>query len=73
MLKLEEYAHPKKKEEADKVIGLVASIVWPLTSLVFLYIGFVRGGWHWAWVVFPIVGILFGIFSGVYSQLKEQK
>ncbi len=73
MLKLEEYAHPHKKEEVDKVVGIVASIIWPIATLVFLYIGFVRGGWSWGWAVFPIVGIFFGIFNGVYTQVKNQK
>jgi Flp pilus assembly protein TadB len=63
----------QKKE--DKVIGAVASIVWPLTALIFLFCGFVYNLWYIAWIVFPIVGILFGAFSAVYSIItnKEEK
>lgn len=56
---------PKKKE--DKVIGAIAAVIWPLAVIVFLFCGFVYNLWHIAWIVFPIVGILFGMFSAVYS------
>ena len=58
---------PKEKE--DRVISAIASIVWPLAVVVFLFCGFVYNLWHIAWIVFPITGILFGMFSAVYSIL----
>ncbi len=61
---------PKKKE--DKVIGAVAACVWPLAVAIFLFLGFVYGLWYIAWVIFPITGILFGMFSAVYSIITNK-
>jgi hypothetical protein len=58
---------PKMNKKEDKVIGAVASAVWPLAVIVFLFCGIVYDLWHIAWIIFPIVGILFGAFSAVYS------
>ncbi len=70
LLKLEDYA--KGKQEADKVIGAVAAIVWPLAAAVYLFLGFVYQLWHPGWVIFPILGIVFGIFSATYQNLKKK-
>lgn len=68
LLKVGDYA-PKMSKKEDKVIGAVASAVWPLAVIVFLFCGLVYNLWYIAWIVFPIVGILFGAFSAVYSIL----
>jgi hypothetical protein len=62
---------PKNKKE-DKVIGAVAACVWPIAVAIFLFCGFVYNLWYIAWVVFPITGILFGMFSAVYSILNDK-
>ena len=67
LLKIEEYAPVKTKE--NKVVGAVASVVWPLAVAVFLFLGFVYNLWGVAWIIFPILGLLFGIFSSVYTML----
>lgn len=62
----------KEKKEEDRVIGAVASIVWPLVTCVFLVSGFVYDQWHINWIVFPVTGILFGVFSSAYNILKRK-
>ncbi len=71
LLQLEDYT-PEKKQE-DKVTGTVASIVFPLAAAAYLYMGFVHQLWHPGWVIFPITGILFGIFSAVYAAVAGVK
>ncbi|MBH1940689.1 hypothetical protein I5677_07300 [Mobilitalea sibirica] len=68
LLRLGDYSEKKQKE--NKVIGAVASIVWPLAVLIFLLTGFIYGYWHINWIIFPVTGILFGMFSAVYNILK---
>lgn len=68
LLKMEQYSHIQKKE--SRVIGAVASIVWPLTAAIFLFTGIVYHQWHINWIIFPIVGIVFGGFCAFYSTLK---
>lgn len=70
LLEIGDYARKTKKE--DKVIGAVASIVWPLATAIFLFSGFVYNQWHIAWIVFPITGILFGMFSAAYSIITDK-
>jgi hypothetical protein len=60
----------KEKQEEDRVIGAVASIIWPLVPCVFLVSGFVYDQWHINWIVFPVTGILSGVFSSAYNLLK---
>lgn len=62
-----------KAEKDEKVIGAVASIVWSLAVAVFLFCGFVYNLWHIAWVIFPITGVLFGMFSSVYNIINDRK
>lgn len=68
LLQKEEFT--KEKKEESRVIGAIASIVWPVATCIFLLSGFVYDKWHINWVVFPITGILFGTFCGAYSILK---
>lgn len=68
LLKEGEY-NPKVKEE-NKVIGAVAGVVWPLTVMVFLIWGIAYDGWEICWIVFPIVGVIFGGFCNVYKSVK---
>lgn len=70
LLQQEEFT--KEKKAANRVIGAVASIVWPLATCIFLVSGFLYGYWHINWVVFPVTGILFGAFCGAYSIWKKQ-
>lgn len=67
LLQIGEYEKEKKE---DKVISAVASIVWPLTVCAFLIWGFLFNGWQISWILFPIVGVLFGCFTATYSTLK---
>lgn len=68
LLKQGEYS--EKSREGDRVISAVASVVWPLTTVVFFIWGFAFNGWGTSWIVFPAVGILFGIFCSIYKSLK---
>ncbi|NLC84298.1 MAG: hypothetical protein GX749_04380 [Ruminococcaceae bacterium] len=69
LLQIEDYS--PEKIAADKVTGAVAGVVFPLAALFYLYLGFFRGLWHPGWLIFPVVGILFGIFSTVYETIKK--
>ena len=66
----------KDKAENNKLVGIVAGVVFPLAAAIYLIAGFVYYAWASAWIIFPIVGILFGIFATVYNgymDLKKKK
>ncbi|SFL44731.1 hypothetical protein SAMN04487943_101597 [Gracilibacillus orientalis] len=60
------------EREEDRVIGAVASIIWPLVVIIFLISGLVYDQWHINWIVFPVTGLLFAMFSGAYSILVRK-
>ena len=66
ILKEEEFSETGRKNE--KFIGMVASIVWPIVVCIFLICGLAFNLWHIAWIVFPITGILFGVFATVVNN-----
>lgn len=70
LLQIDEYSPTNRKN--DKVIGAVASVVWPLAVCIFLLCGFLRNLWYICWIVFPITGILFGAFCSFYSAIKGE-
>ncbi len=72
LLKTGDYAVKQNKKE-DKVIGAVASIVWPLATVIFLFTGFVYDLWSKSWIIFPITGVLFGMFCAAYSIITQKE
>jgi len=74
LLSIGEFA--KNQSEKNKVVGIVAGVVFPLAAAIYLIAGFVYAAWATAWIIFPITGILFGIFATVYNgymDLKKKK
>ena len=69
LLQIGEYG-PRQSSKEERVIGAVASIVWPLAAAIFLLCGFAFNLWGKAWIVFPITGILFGMFCAAYNIIR---
>lgn len=67
---LKEGEYSPEVKEGNKVIGAVAGVVWPLTVMVFLIWGIAYDGWEICWIVFPVVGVIFGGFCNVYKSIK---
>lgn len=70
MLQRDEYSIESKERGENKVVSAVAIVVWSLAVCIFLVTGLVYHKWHINWIVFPITGILFGMFSGAYNVMK---
>ncbi|NTV78207.1 MAG: hypothetical protein HGA25_03455 [Clostridiales bacterium] len=72
LLQTEDFSPSKKQEKNNKVVAAVGSIVWPLTVVGYLLWSFLTGDWYITWIVFPIMGILFGGFSSMCNILMEK-
>lgn len=70
ILEIGDYTPSKKK--GNRTIEVVASIVWPLVTAIYLFMGFVFDFWHPGWVIFPVVGILFGIFCSIVEGVTNK-
>ena len=69
LLQLDDYS---KKNKENKIIGIVASIVFPITAFVYLLVSMFTGAWHITWIIWPVVGVLFGGFSSIYSEMHDK-
>ncbi|NLY21510.1 MAG: hypothetical protein GXZ08_09550 [Tissierellia bacterium] len=66
LLKKDDYSVESKK--AESIIGVVATVWWPLTTVIYLGISFFTDiGWGFSWVVWPISGVLFGAIAGAIN------
>lgn len=61
------------KVKASKISDTIASIVFPLATIYYLYQGFIHENWATAWIVFPIVGIGFGIFAAITEAITGMR
>lgn len=66
--KYKELLHIKEDDHKDRkgISGLIASIVFPLATIIFLCLGFFGDLWHPGWIVFPIAGMLVGISDSIF-------
>lgn len=59
-----------KQTKSSKLKDAICSVIMLVATAVFLVFGLVCNIWHPTWVVFPIGGILCGIFSTIYEAKK---
>ena len=55
LLRQEEYNKSTQQLQVEKAIE---GVLWPVVTAAFLILGFTRGAWGTAWIIFPIAGIL---------------
>lgn len=67
---LQEAEFSKKAKKGNKIVDVVASILWPIVAAGYLIASFITGDWGITWIVFPVVGILFGAFAAVVNVVK---
>lgn len=72
LLKTEDYSQKSKK--AESIVGVIASIWWPITTVIYLGLSFLTDiGWGMSWIVWPISGILFGAIAGAVNIFTSRE
>ena len=74
LLQREDYTRENK--EFNKKVSPFACAYWCIVTAIFLGIGFLSkdmDGWNYAWVVWPIGGILFGALMSVMRGIHQMK
>lgn len=61
------------KLKAEKASENIAGILFPIAGGVYVIAGFLFNAWGTAWIIFPITGILFAIFSAIYHSYLTMK
>lgn len=60
-------------EEDRSLVGVVASIYWPLLTAIFLGWSFIGNAWDRSWIVWPIGAVLFGAITGGLGALESYR
>lgn len=63
----------KTGKKVPTVVDIVAQIYWPLVVIAYLVWSFLTWDWRITWILWPIAGILFGIFAGVAESIAKRK
>jgi len=58
------FQYKAQYEKAGRIIGVIASVFWPLVIAAYLLWSFLSGSWAISWIIWPIAGILFGMIAG---------
>ncbi|PAD90386.1 helix-turn-helix domain-containing protein [Shouchella clausii] len=65
----EDYLKENEKYEESSKHAWIHGVIWPLTIVVFLAIGFIWDAWHPGWLVFPTAAV----FTTAYTAWKGSK
>lgn len=70
---LAEGDYTPEKLKVEKTSENIAGIVFPIAGGIYVISGFLFDAWGTAWIIFPIAGISFAIFSAVYHSYLTMK
>ena len=59
------------EEDEDPFVGFVASIYWPAMVVIYLLWSFVFDAWGISWIIWPVSGLLFGIFASARAAWRR--
>ena len=68
-----EFENKTANKKAERLIGTVASVFWPVIVAAYLLWSFVGDAWGISWIIWPIAGILFGAFAGSISTWLDNR
>lgn len=70
---LQEGDHTVRKKQVGPLKGTIAAIYWSVVVALFLLVGLLGGHWHWAGIIFPVAGVLFGAIVVLIDALAGRK
>lgn len=60
-------------DEEDALVGVVASVYWPVCVAAYLLWSFAWDAWDRSWILWPVAGLLFGAFAAARSVLRKRR
>ena len=70
---ISQYNKLEKIRERDAIVEQISGVIMLIATALYLGLSFTYHNWHISWIVFPIGGILCGIISEVFKNVKEEK
>ncbi len=65
-----DYTREKKYKKRTSRAGNVSVIYWLCVTAIFLCVGFVWDSWGRTWVIWPIAGVLYAVFLGIWELIE---
>ena len=70
---LEEGDFTRKEKAKSPIMGSFSTIYWLTATAIFLFFQLaIPGTWENAWVIWPIAGVLFGVFRIIVASIKRK-
>ncbi len=60
-------------ERGNRIIGVIASVYWPVAALIYVVWGFIFDGWGASWILWPIGGVLFGVVAVIVNAVSASR
>lgn len=61
------------REEETSIVGVIASIYWPLTTLVYFLWSLLWNAWGSSWIIWPIAAVLFGAVAAGFGSWETYR
>jgi len=61
------------EDESTSLVGLIASVYWPLLVVIFLAWSFIGNAWATSWIIWPIGGVLFGVIAATTGAIETYR
>ncbi|MGR4010630.1 permease prefix domain 1-containing protein [Leucobacter sp. 1207-22] len=61
------------EEDGNGIVGVIASLYWPIVVIVYLLWSFAGNAWGISWIVFPIAGLLFGAIAAGTNSISAYR
>lgn len=71
LLQESEYTIEEKKKNA--YLEPISGIYWSIIVIIYLGSSFLTNKWGITWIIWPIAGIMYGIFASVFSLVTKNK
>ena len=68
---LEEGSYTRQEKEDTKKYGFIGGIYWCLVTAGFLAWSFTTKDWNRTWIVWPVAGVAYGAFYGIFRALRK--
>lgn len=68
---LQQGDYTKRSKKKNKIIDIIASIYWPIVTVIYLAWSFTTMQWGISWIVWPIAGVLFGAIAAICSVITQ--
>jgi len=62
-----DYIHKARNYKAERIIGTLAAVYWPLMVAIYLLWSFLGNAWDISWVMWPVAAVFFAAIAGGLS------